>query len=213
MNSGDTMAERVESPPNVLTQKRMYTMTRIYQLLQFFDSRVLPVVKQAEAHSGSFYGRSLLVLIAGVVLVLMPLVSFEAGGGKSAIGITQYIAFRGLDRDLWWLYHPVSLLAGVFGSLSVLVGFVLHVVGLMFRDRTLALWGSGTTALGLLMVVLGVHPVASYALFNTVALPHIGWFMAVAYTAISFRLLLRWDSATATEIRVGVVREGKVINV
>lgn len=123
------------------------------------------------------YGVSVLSwAVAGFV----PLVSFDAGGGQTAVEIIRYVVFRGLDRDVWYASGWLFMVSGMTAAAAVLVGMVLYSVGLAFNDRTLAVSGCGTVLVSLLVVIWATRPVAAVAVFGVVALPHLGWLTMMA---------------------------------
>ena len=78
--------------------------------------------------------RSVVSVLGWIVVGIVPLVSFDAGGGQTAVEVLRYIVFRGLDRDAWYVISAASMIAGALSASAVLFGLVLHTMGLVSRD-------------------------------------------------------------------------------
>ena len=165
--------------------------------LDFMTGTVIPVLLAAERHTGrldTIQVRLVISFLGWPVVVFAPLVAFDAGGGQSAIDVMRYIAFRGLDRDAWYATSALSMLAGFLSASAVLVGLVVHSIGLVFKDRAFVLWGCGIILASLCVVVLATHPVAAVSMFGALALPHFGWWLTLSYTALTLQLVSWWRS-------------------
>ena len=151
-------------------------------------SKVLTHVKRLD----SLYGRFILPVLGWLVVAVAPLVSFDAGGGQTAIQIVRYVVFRGLDRDAWYAVSPLFMLSGALAASTILLGMTLHTVGSVFRDKTLAHYGCGTLLLSLLILVLATEPVATVSFFGIVVLPHVGWWLTLLYAAVALWSTSQW---------------------
>ena len=141
------------------------------------------------------YAQLALPIAGWLVTGFVPLVAFDAGGGQTAIGIVRYVAFRGLDRDVWVAAGSLFVLIGVLAASAILIGLVLSSAGLIFRDRHLTIWGCMATLASLLLLVIATQPVASLTLFGLVALPHIGWWLLLIHGVFVLCLASQWPSA------------------
>ena len=128
-----------------------------------------------------------------VIVGFCPLVSFDAGGGQTAVDVVRYVVFRGLDRDLWYALSAVSIFVGFLAALSVLAGLVIQSTGLIYRDRTLVLGSSGVILPGLLAMIVATEPVAAFSIFGTVSLPHIGWWLTLIHTLLTLHVMWGMD--------------------
>ena len=137
------------------------------------------------------YWRYSILAFGWIVIALVPLVSFDAGGGQTAIEIVRYVVFRGLDRDMWYSAGWLLVVGGATAATAVLVGMALYTVGLVFMDRTLALWGCGVVFISMLIVVWATRPVASVQVFGVIAFPHLGWYLAMVH--IGFAVWSHWE--------------------
>ncbi len=140
----------------------------------------------------TLWGRSALTVIGWFVIAVSPLVAFDAGGGQTAVDIIRYVVFRGLDRDAWWAASALSMFSGVLSASAILVSLVIHTIGCMFRDRALVLWSSGVTLVALVVMVVASEPVAAFSMFNSAALPHIGWWLTLIYITLMFGIARGW---------------------
>lgn len=140
---------------------------------------VLPILSRAR-QMDSRYWCYVLPVFGWLTAGFVPLVSFDAGGGQTAVEIIRYVVFQGLDRDVWYAAGWLYMVSGMMAAMAVLLGMVLCSVGLAFNDRTLALSGWGAVVVSLLVVVWATRPVASVAVFGVIALPHLGWLMMMA---------------------------------
>ncbi len=141
------------------------------------------------------YAQLALPLVGWLVTGFVPLVAFDAGGGQTAIGIVRYVAFRGLDRDVWVAAGTLFVLIGVLAASAVLIGLVLSSVGLLFKDKRLAIWGCAITLASLFLVVIATQPVASVTILGLVALPHIGWWILLIHGGFALCLASQWPAA------------------
>ena len=137
------------------------------------------------------YWRYSILVFGWIVISFVPLVSFDAGGGQTAIEIVRYVVFRGLDRDLWYSTGWIHVLGGGAAATAILVGMVLYTVGLVFIDRTLALWGCGVVFFSMLVVVWATRTVASGQVFGVIALPHLGWYLGLIH--VGFAAWSLWE--------------------
>lgn len=138
--------------------------------------------------------RSAVSVLGWIVVGIAPLVSFDAGGGQTAVEVLRYIVFRGLDRDAWYVISASSMIAGALSAAAVLFGLVLHTMGLVSRDQRLSACGGGMVIVGLLIMVVATLPVASFSLFGLVVLPHVGWWLTLSYTAFTLWVSRQWSS-------------------
>ena len=149
---------------------------------------VLPALTKAALYARRAdprYVRIILPVLAWLVVGVAPLVSFDAVGGQTAIEIVRYVSFRGIDRDAWYAVAPIFVAAGALASLTVLLGLVLKSVGLVFNDKTLTMWGCGVILISLFVIIVSTQPVAGASLFGIVAIPHVGWWLLLAYVAFT----------------------------
>ena len=137
-------------------------------------------------------GHSALAIVGWIIVVAIPLVSFDAGGGQTAIDVARYVVFRGLDRDVWYALSAVSMFVGLLAALSVLTGLVLQSTGLIYRERMLVLWSSGIILPALLAMIVATEPVAAFSIFGTMALPHIGWWLTLINTLLTLHIVWGW---------------------
>ena len=142
------------------------------------------------------YWRYSLLVFGWIVVAFVPLVSFDAGGGQTAIEIIRYVVFRGLDRDVWYSAGWLFVLSGATAATAVLAGMVLYTVGLVFMDRTLAFWGCGVVFFSLLVVIWAARPVATVEILGAIALPHLGWFLALVH--VGFAVWSLWMPMDST---------------
>ena len=63
--------------------------------------------------------RSVMSTLGWIVVGIVPLVSFDAGGGQTAVEILRYIVFRGIDRDAWYVISGSSMIAGALSASAV----------------------------------------------------------------------------------------------
>ena len=138
--------------------------------------------------------RSVVSVLGWIVVGIVPLVSFDAGGGQTAVEVLRYIVFRGLDRDAWYVISAASMIADALSASAVLFGLVLHTMGLVSRDPRLSVCGGGLILVGLLIMVVATLPVAAFSLFGLVVLPHVGWWLTLSYTAFTLWLLRQGSS-------------------
>ena len=143
-------------------------------------------------HLDTARGHSALAIAGWIIVGFCPLVSFDAGGGQTAVDIARYVVFRGLDRDAWYALSAVSVYLGLVAALSVLLGLVLQSTGLVYRDRTLVLWGGAIVLPGLLSMIVATEPVAAFSVFSISALPHVGWWLTLVYTLLTLRTAWGW---------------------
>ena len=158
---------------------------------------VLPALAKAASYArraDTRYVRIILPALAWLVAGFVPLVSFEAVGGQTATEIVRYVSFRGIDRDAWYAVAPIFVAAGALSGLTVLLGLVLKSVGLVFDDRTLTMWGCGVILISLIVIIVSTQPVAAVTFFGIVAIPHVGWWLLLAYVAFT----LWWMSKSGT---------------
>ena len=149
---------------------------------------VLPALAKAALYARRAdprYVRIILPVLAWLVVGVAPLVSFDAVGGQTAIEIVRYVSFRGIDRDAWYAVAPIFVATGALSSLTVLLGLVLKSVGLVFNDKTLTMWGCGVILISLFVIIVSTQPVAGVSLFGIVAIPHVGWWLLLAYVAFT----------------------------
>ena len=137
-------------------------------------------------------GHLALAIVGWVIVVAIPLVSFDAAGGQTAVDIARYVVFRGLDRDVWYALSAVSMFVGLLAALSVLTGLVLQSTGLIYRDRKLVLWSSGIILPGLLSIIVATEPVAAFSIFGATSLPHIGWWLTLIHTLLTLHIVWGW---------------------
>ena len=167
--------------------------------VNFLIATVVPAILDANRWVetlGTLTGRCVLATMGWLMVGLVPLVAFDAGGGQSAIEIIRYITFRGLDRDAWYAASALAMLTGFLSAFAILFGLVLHSMGLISRDWSLAAWGSGIILGSLSIVLLATHPVAAVSMFGAMALPHVGWWLTLCYTAFALKLVDHWSSTT-----------------
>ena len=149
---------------------------------------VLPALAKAASYAkraDTRYVTIILPALAWLVAGFVPLVSFDAVGGQTATEIVRYVSFRGIDRDAWYAVAPIFVAAGALSSLGVLLGLVLKSVGLVFNDKTLTMWGCGVILISLFVIIVSTRPVAGASLFGIVAIPHVGWWLILAYVAFT----------------------------
>ena len=139
-------------------------------------------------------GHSALAVTGWIIVGFCPLVSFDAGGGQTAVDIARYVVFRGLDRDVWYVLSAVSMFVGLLAALSLLMGLVLQSAGLIYRDRTLVLWSSGIILPGLLAMIVATEPVAAFSIFGVASLPHVGWWLTLIHTLLTLHMVWGWTS-------------------
>ncbi len=156
---------------------------------------VFSAIRSAKSHVrhlDTSRGHSALAIMGWVIVGATPLVSFDAGGGQTAVDVARYVVFRGLDRDVWYALSAVSMFVGLLAALSVLIGLVLQSTGLIYRDRTLVLWSIGTILPGLLSMIVATEPVAAFSIFRTASLPHIGWWLMLLHTLLTLHIAWGW---------------------
>ena len=140
------------------------------------------------------WGHSALVVMGWIIVGFCPLVSFDAGGGQTAVDVARYVVFRGLDRDVWYALSAPFMFVGLLVALSVLVGLVLQSVGLIYRDRMLVILGSGIILPGLLSMIVATEPVAAFSIFGTASLPHVGWWLTLIHILLTLHIVWGWTS-------------------
>ena len=158
---------------------------------------VFSAIRSAKSHVrrlDTSRGHSALAIVGWAIVGVCPLASFDAGGGQTAVDVARYVVFRGLDRDVWYALSAVSMFLGLLAALSILIGLMLQSTGLIYRDRTLVLWGSGIILPGLLAVTVATEPVAALSIFGAAALPHIGWWLTLIYTLLTLHIVCGWIS-------------------
>lgn len=168
----------------------------------FITGVVIPVLQIPEQYMerlDNLQARLLISLVGWLVVVFAPLVTFDAGGGQSAIDIIRYVAFRGIDRDTWYAVSALSMSAGALSASAVLFGLILHSIGFVFRDWTLALYGGGTILVALCLLVMAAHPVTAISILGALALPHVGWCLTLLYTSLTLRLVSWWASCYSSD--------------
>ena len=151
---------------------------------------VLNTVVNAELYLrrlDTYLGRSAVSIVGWLIVGVLPLVAFDAGGGQSAVEVIRYVVFRGLDRDAWYAISAASMFSCALSASAVLIGLVLHTTGFICRDRSLVLWSTAITLPSLLVLVIMAEPVAAVSVLGTVALPHVGWWLTLSY--ITFTLV------------------------
>ena len=156
---------------------------------------VFSAIRSAKSHVrrlDTSRGHSALAIMGWVIVGFCALVSFDAGGGQTAVDVARYVVFRGLDRDVWYALSAVSMFVGLLAALSVLAGLVIQSTGLIYRDRTLVHWSSGIILPGLLSMIVATEPVAAFSIFGTSALPHIGWWLTLIHTLLTLHIVWGW---------------------
>lgn len=139
-------------------------------------------------------GHSVLAITGWIIVWACPLVSFDAGGGQTAVDIARYVVFRGLDRDVWYALSAASMFLGLTAALSVLIGLVLQSTGLVYRDRMLVLLGSGIILPGLLVLVVTTEPVAAFSIFGAASVPNFGWWLMLTHAFLTLQIVWGWTS-------------------
>ena len=183
----------------------------LQRLTDFYLKRLQSYQRLAEEHSNDFYGRFVLMVTAILTVGMAPLVTFDAGGRQSAIDIIRYIAFRGLDRDGWAVVDMVGLMFATTAACVILLGLVLHVVGLAYNDKTMTLIGVGTVAGSIVVLPFATEQVSGIALFGIVSLPSVGWLLIALYCFAAIWLVARWQSERQTHVAVSLIRRERVV--
>lgn len=155
-------------------------------ILRFLSTERLAGLRSDFGFLGTFYARIGAVVAGWLVALFVPLVAFDVVGGQTAIEILRYIVFRGIDRDEWYAASPVLMAGGFLSALAVLLGMAIQTVGLLFRDKSFGTIGFGVTLPSLLLLAWTTSPIAAVTLFGVVALPHIGWWLMLAYIPVIF---------------------------
>ena len=158
---------------------------------------VFSAIRSAKSHVrrlDTSRGHSVLAIAGWAIVGACPLASFDAGGGQTAVDVARYVVFRGLDRDVWYALSAAFMFMGLLAALAVLIGLVLQSTGLVYRDRTLVLWGSGVILPGLLAMIVATQPVAAFSILGTAALPHIGWLLTLIHTLFTLHMAWEWTS-------------------
>ena len=162
----------------------------------FLMDTVVPWVINTErqlALLDSLLARSCVSALGWPIVLFTPLVAFDAGGGQTATDVIQYVVFRGLDRDAWYATSALAITGGALSAVAVLFGLIIHSIGLVSKDWTLALWGCGTILVSLLVVILATHTVSAVSMFGTMSLPHFGWWLTLLYTLFTLKLVRHWS--------------------
>ncbi len=128
------------------------------------------------------YRNYALPLLAWVVVATLPLVAFDDDGGKTAGGILRYILFGGIDRSYWWVVSPVSLIASCAAVLALFGGLAANMAGYALRDTRTSIASACVVLASLILTLLTVKPVG-FLVFGLFALPHVGWWLLLAYAA------------------------------
>ncbi len=144
------------------------------------------------------YSRFAVPVVGWLIAGFAPLVSFEAGGGQTSIEIVRYVAFQGLDRDLWNAAGTALVLIGALSASAMMIGLVLHSTAFLFKDKALTLLGVAVVLVGLILVVYASRPIASVTLFNLAAFPHIGWWLTLFHAACTLWLSSQWPTSVRT---------------
>lgn len=139
-------------------------------------------------------GHSALAVLGWIIVGFCPLVSFDAGGGQTAVDIARYVVFRGLDRDVWYALSAPFMFLGLIAALSVLVALALQSVGLIYRDRRLVLWSGGTILPGLLATIVAIDPVSAFSVFGVASIPHVGWWLTLVHTLLTLHTVWGWTT-------------------
>ena len=175
----------------------------------FLTTTLMPALRDGELYAKRYdngYARCTVVAVGWLIAAFVPIVAFDAGGGQSSFEVLWYVFFRGMDRDLWYATSPLSMLFGTLSAFALLLGFVLHSIGIVFKDVRLIWGGSGTISVSLLIVILATVPVAAITMLGIVAIPHVGWWLALVYTLLTLRLVAWWSDGNNSHLSVESTR-------
>ena len=135
----------------------------------------------------AFYTKSGLLAFGWLTLLFAPLVVLPAVGGQTADELLNYMQWGGIDVLEWKMAWGGRQGHGAFwGAITLLSSQVVLTFGLLTRSEGYVKFGSFVAVTSLLFIAWGTAPLAPLSLFGVVAVPHVGWWLLLAYI-VAFR--------------------------